>query len=86
MQITIATEYTHRCETNIKLPHGKNPKDIKEVYIRWGQIFIHFKDKTVIELDEDYGEVFDAKHPNWIEISDENGETYSEVKEWLHGE
>jgi len=86
MQVTLATEYTYHCETKINLPNDKTFKDIKEIYVRWGDIFVHFKDKTVIQVIEDNGELGDCKHPDWLEAYDEDGTTLSGVKEWLHGE
>lgn len=50
--LELQTRYEVYASTPINLPEGKTAADIKDVYVKYGEITITFKDSTIMMVGE----------------------------------
>ena len=82
MMIKVINLYDIETWSDVELPEGKTLQDIDNVWFKWGEGSIEFKDGTsmnVIESKEFDEEGF--KRPNTIKVTDEEGSIENEI-EW----
>ena len=72
MRVRVNTEYRAGGSTEVELPEGKTWEDVKHHYVKWGVLYITFKDGHKIEqsLDDDV-EIYDMKRPAEVTVYDE---------------
>ena len=76
-QLEINHSYTFTQSDTIELPKGYSADDIQDYYIKWGTIYITFKDGVKLEIESDpdmSGECVDWKRPSCVAIHKTNSD------------
>jgi|APSaa5957512535_1039671.scaffolds.fasta_scaffold06122_6 hypothetical protein len=68
MEVEILHSYLH-CQTSVvELPKDKTTDDIKDVWIKWSEGHLEFKDESILPFKADFDFDPDYKRPYDIEI------------------
>ena len=68
MKLEVYTTYSQGVVTNLELPEDKSVDDIQDVYMKWGQGTVRFKDGSELEFEEDNDYDYDYKRPDSVEF------------------
>lgn len=74
--VHVITSYTLYVETPVELPEGKTEDDIADVWVKWGEIHLNFKDQSEFTHSESEASFdnMDWKRPGTVEVrKDANG-------------
>jgi len=73
MKINVQTTYSACISTLVELPGGKTEKDISDVWVKWGEITLQFKDGTELKRQEQDLSMddIDWKRPSNTQLCDE---------------
>lgn len=70
MKLRLVTHYHTTVFTDFELPEGKDHNDIKEWWVKWGNVVVTFNDGTEITFEETVPVLPDTKRPDLTEIRD----------------
>ena len=71
MKIDVTNYYEVDCITEVELPEGKTMDDIEDVWFKWGEGSIEFKDGTSMNVIEEVVEDEYFKRPYCITLRDD---------------
>ena len=72
MKVRVETNYTAGGSTEVDLPEGRTWDDVKDFYVKWGVLYITFKDGQEFKEELNDGvEVYDMKRPAEVTVYDE---------------
>ena len=78
MKLAVITDYTLSSTTTFDMPDGKVWSDVEFWHVKWGTLFLTFKDGTAkeVETNEATLDSCDWKRPSLTEIrfTDEDGD------------
>ena len=74
MIVTIHNEYRAGNSTNVELPEGRQWSDVENWYVKWGVLYVTFKDGEEFEhnMDDDI-DIYTTKRPCSSIVYDEEG-------------
>ena len=77
-KLILVTYHTIAASGDIELPEGKGVEDIEDVFVKWGDVTITFKDgstHTVADATEVETDSVDWKRPISVDLMDESYNT-----------
>lgn len=80
MKITIDTAYRAGNSTEVEMPKEKTWKDVALWHVKWGILYVTFKDGQTFEKELNDGvEYYDMKRPTDATVYDEDGNELAEL-------